>query len=212
MVLDAPVGFGEVPSSQLREDRGQSQPESCLILVSDGRNCQSHLRASRRRTLTRLLEKTSILDGVGSRHLPWSARPEEGPDVRILNRAPDPTNHRKTSLMNSQRSWMNHRLPAHRRRGCKVSFDENPANVSHSLTVSHKPYADPITPLASAKKVVDVLDDAFLIGQLKFGRTHPSSNVQPSSCTICVIINYLANTTDRVFSLLYACCVSYDAD
>ena len=47
-------------------------------------------------------------------------------------------NHRKTSLMNGQRSWMNHRLSAHRRGGARPLlmriFDENPGNVSHSLT------------------------------------------------------------------------------
>ena len=52
-------------------------------------------------------------------------------------------------------------------------------------------------------------DNAFLVEQLGFGHT---SIAQSSSCTISVMINYLANTTVRVSFLLYVYHAFYDAD
>ena len=60
-------------------------------------------------------------------------RPDEGqeePELRTLSRMPDLIDHWKTGLMNDQKNSMDHCLPAHQRRGGKVS-SENSANVRY---------------------------------------------------------------------------------
>jgi len=53
--------------------------------------------------------------------------------------------------------------------------------------------ADPITPLANAQKVANMLgDNAFLLEQLGFGH---ASIAQTSSCTLGVMYDYFANST-----------------
>ena len=60
----------------------------------------------------------------------------------------------------------------------------------------HNFQADPITPFASAQKTAELLgDNAFLVHQLGFGHT---SLAQTSSCTLSVMINYIANSTVSV--------------
>jgi hypothetical protein len=72
-----------------------------------------------------------------------------------------------------------------------------PSHRNHPAADNHDPQADPITPLASAKKVADMFgDNAFLVEQLALGHT---SFAQFSSCTALIMKNYLADATVRVF-------------
>ena len=58
---------------------------------------------------------------------------------------------------------------------------------------SHNLKADPITPFASAQKTANLLgDNAFLVEQLGYGHT---SLAQTSSCTLGIMVNYVANST-----------------